>query len=419
VNLTSTQSCRDKIYRDLQQCRMKTMALFADIDDASFRGQSHPEFSPVGWHLGHIGMTEGYWILEQLAGLPQLYPEYRQLFAADGLPKCDRGSGVPSFPEVGDILNSIRTKVFTYLETAPVDSQERLWCFIIQHESMHNETIALVLQMQRGEQSSYKLPCQITNGHPVAASQIEIPAGEFDMGNNAIDAMDNERPAHRVYLHTYWIDRYPVTCREYRKFITDGGYQNESWWSVDGWRWLQENPVVQPLYWNNSPEWKNHPVCGVSWYEADAYARYVGKRLPTEAEWEKAASWDAAAGRSRTYPWGEEMPSGKQCNCDGIVGQTTPVNAASAGQSAYGMEDALGNVWEWTGSWFDGYEGFAWYPYRGYSQAYFDNQHRVIKGASWATRPWAMRASFRNWYHPGVRQILAGFRCASSQPQYL
>jgi len=417
VNQTSTQSSRDKIYQDFQQCRLKTMTLFADLDEASFRGQSHPEFSPVGWHLGHIGMTEGYWILEQLAGQPQLYPEYRQLFAADGLPKCDRGVLVPSFPEVWDILNSIRTKVFTYLETAPLDEQERLWRFIIQHESMHNETIAFVLQMQNPLESRDKIPGQITDGHPVAAEMLEITAGEFDMGSNSIDAMDNERPAHRVYLDTYWIDRYPVTCGQYRKFIADGGYQNESWWSPDGWKWLQENPVVQPLYWHNESEWENHPVCGVSWYEAEAYARYVGKRLPTEAEWEKAACWDAAAGRSRTYPWGEEMPSGQQCNCDSIVGQTTPVNAASAGQSAYGMEDALGNVWEWTGSWFDGYEGFAWYPYLGYSQPYFDNQHRVIKGASWATRPWAMRASFRNWYHPGVRQILAGFRCASSQPQ--
>jgi formylglycine-generating enzyme required for sulfatase activity len=171
--------------------------------------------------------------------------------------------------------------------------------------------------------------------------------------------------------------------------------------------------VKEPLYWSAAPTWDNHPVCGVSWYEAEAYARFVGKRLPTEAEWEKAASWDAIAGRRQTYPWGEAEPQTQRCNHDNAAGQTTPVNAYPGGQSVYGCYDMLGNVWEWTSSWFDGYEGFVSYPYQGYSQAYFDGQHRVLKGASWATRLWAMRSSFRNWYYPCVRQILAGFRCAS------
>jgi formylglycine-generating enzyme required for sulfatase activity len=150
----------------------------------------------------------------------------------------------------------------------------------------------------------------------------------------------------------------------------------------------------------------------VSCYEAEAYARFVGKRLPTEAEWEKAASWHPQTQQRQTYPWGEAFPSAEQCNHDHLQGQTTAIDAYPSGQSAYGCYDMLGNVWEWTASWFDGYDGFEFYPYRGYSQVYFDGQHRVLRGGSWVTRPWGLRSAFRNWYAPGTRQILAGFRCA-------
>ncbi len=402
----------------MHRCRVGTLALFEGIDDITFRKQAHAEFSPVGWHLGHIAFTEAYWILERSAGLPSVFPEYHKLFAADGLPKCDRAN-LPPLPEIYDYLDTVRTQVLTYLETAPLEKQERLWRFLLQHESQHTETIAFVLQLQRWHllerhQEMWARGCaeNLPSSLEPPAEMIEIPAGEFEMGNDSIDALDNERSLHRVYLDTYWIDRYPVTCGQYRVFVEAGGYQNSHWWSPAGWQWLQENPVAQPLYWSDAPTWDNHPVCGVSWYEAEAYARFVGKRLPTEAEWEKAASWDAAAGRRQTYPWGDAEPQTQRCNHDNIAGQTTPVNTYPLGQSAFGCYDMLGNVWEWTASVFDGYQGFVSYPYVGYSQIYFDGQHQVLKGGSWATRPWALRSSFRNWYHPGVRQILAGFRCA-------
>lgn len=404
----------------MHRCRLGTLALFEGIDDTTFRKQAHPEFSPVGWHLGHIAFTEAYWILERLAGLPPLFEQYHKLFAADGLPKSERQK-LPSLSVIHDYLNIVRTKVFTYLETAPLDQQERLWSFLIQHESQHSEIIAFVLQLQRWHFQERHQEMWVKNGTEnsqpgtqLQAEMIEIPAGEFEMGNDSIDALDNERSRHRVYLDTYWIDRYPVTCKEYRMFIEAGGYQNSEWWSAQGWQWLQEHPVAQPLYWSDATTWDNHPVCGISYYEAEAYARFVGKQLPTEAQWEKAASWDAATRRCQTYPWGDAEPNAHQCNHNNAVGRTTPVNAYPLGQSVYGCYDMLGNVWEWTSSWFDGYEGFVAYPYRGYSQTYFDRQHRVLKGGSWATCPWAMRSSFRNWYYPGIRQILAGFRCARS-----
>ncbi|MEG4075407.1 ergothioneine biosynthesis protein EgtB [Microcoleus sp. Pol14C2] len=430
----SIQSCREAIYRDLQQCRRGTFKLFTDIDYDTFCRQAHPDFSPVGWHLGHIAYTEDLWLLQRCAGLEPVLPQYHQLFAADILPKQQRVF-LPTLPEVELYLDAVRKKVLDYLEVAPIDKQERLWRFIIQHESQHCETVAFVLQMHRKKEersSATDLVTDLTDfrdvtdrrnkkeGGVIADYQlpitdspaIEIPGGEFYMGSDAAEALDNERSRHLCYLEAYSIDRYPVTCCQYRDFMESGGYQNPDWWSADGWKWLQGEAVSQPLYWSENPAFNNHPVCGVSWYEAEAYCNFIGKRLPSEAEWEKAASWNATNQTYRIYPWGEEPPNGSLCNHGNNIANTSPVDAFPKGASALGCWDMLGNVWEWTASTFDAYPGFESYPYRGYSQVYFDGEHRVLKGGSWATFPQALRSTFRNWYYPGVRQIIAGFRCA-------
>ena len=454
----SIQSCREAIYRDLQQCRRGTFKLFADIDCDTFCRLAHPDFSPVGWHLGHIAYTEDLWLLQRCAGLKPVFPEYHQLFAADILPKKQRVF-LPALPEVKLYLDAVRKKVLDYLEVAPIEEQERLWRFMIQHESQHCETVAFVLQMQRKEEgrlaadfvadvadfvadrgrlatdfvadltdvtdvtdrskeeegrliSDSRLPILNYQLPIIDSRAIAIPGGEFYMGSDAAEALDNERSRHLCYLEAYAIDRYPVTCGQYRNFMASGGYQNPDWWSVEGWKWLKVHLVDRPLYWSENPAFNNHPVCGVSWYEAEAYCNFTGKRLPSEAEWEKAASWDAANQTNRTYPWGEAQPNASLCNHGNNLANTSPVDAFPKGASATGCCDMLGNVWEWTASTFDAYPGFESYPYKGYSQVYFDGEHRVLKGGSWATFPQAMRSSFRNWYYPGVRQIIAGFRCA-------
>ncbi|MEG4997941.1 ergothioneine biosynthesis protein EgtB [Microcoleus sp. B4-D4] len=434
----SIQSCREAIYRDLQQCRRGTFKLFADIDCDTFCRLAHPDFSPVGWHLGHIAYTEDLWLLQRCALLKPVFPEYHQLFAADILPKKQR-IFLPSLPEVKLYLDAVRKKVLDYLEIAPIEEQERLWRFMIQHESQHCETVAFVLQMQekqgrrdrdldadtrinypqggrRQREERILMPdsrCPMPDAPcPIPNSEIEIPGGEFYMGSDAAEALDNERSRHLCYLEAYAIDRYPVTCGQYRDFMASGGYQNRDWWSAEGWEWLKVHLVDRPLYWSENPAFNNHPVCGVSWYEAEAYCHFTGKRLPSEAEWEKAASWDAANQTNRTYPWGEVQPNTSLCNHGNNLANTSPVDAFPKGASATGCCDMLGNVWEWTASTFDAYPGFESYPYKGYSQVYFDGEHRVLKGGSWATFPQAMRSSFRNWYYPGVRQIIAGFRCA-------
>ncbi|MBW4646390.1 MAG: ergothioneine biosynthesis protein EgtB [Goleter apudmare HA4340-LM2] len=410
ISKFSNSNAKEFIFQAFHQCRLKTLALLENIDATTFCSQPHPEFSPVGWHFGHIAYTESLWLLEKTAGLPCFFPQYRQLFAADGLPKSAR-SQLPNPQEIRDYLDTIREKVLYYLEVVDIEPQERLWHFLIQHESQHCETINFVLELLKSQGS------RVFTSSNSLTEMVQIPAGEFEQGSNSIAALDNECPAHKVYLNTYWIDRYPVTCSQYLSFIEAGGYTNPLWWSEAGWQWVQKDKVKLPLYMCNDSTKDNHPVCGVSWYEAEAYSRFVGKRLPTEAEWEKAASWDVKANCDRIYPWGvaESTAISDHCNCDRQIATTTPVDAYPGGQSAYGVYDMLGNVWEWTASWFDAYNGFQSYPYMGYSQVYFDHKHRVLKGGSWATYSWSLRSSFRNWYHPGVRQIFAGFRCAADE----
>ena len=397
---TSTQFCRDSINTALTQTRLCTLDLLRQIDPVLFFEQAHPEFSPIGWHFGHIAFTEAYWILN-VANSPGKFPErYQLLFAADGLSKQER-QNLPSIKTIEQYLQTVRIQTLAYLEVAPITQQEKLWRWLIQHESQHCETISFLWQLHKQRKLSVVNfdSSQLTHEDSPSSTidvteMLKVERGEFTMGSNEAYALDNERPAHKVHLDTYWIDRYPVTCGQYRQFMYMGGYQQRQYWSKAGWQWLQDNPVDRPLYWSENSDWTDHPVYGLSYYEAEAYANFVQKRLPTEAEWEKAA-----------------LEASIHCNNSRFIGHTTPVNTYSQ-SSRFGCQDMLGNVWEWTNSWFSAYPGFTAYPYSGYSELYFDHQHRVLRGGSWATNKNILRTSFRNWYYPGVRQVFAGFRCA-------
>lgn len=401
---------RNYFQTTLDSCRHGTLALTDGISPTVLAQQSHPDFSPIGWHLGHIASTESLWILEHLAHQPCPFPSYRTLFAADGLPKAQRQM-LPSLDELLAFLAEIRQRTLAYLDTAPLANQRRLWHWLVQHECQHNETISLVMALHQTQGQTTPL------GTPVATHpQKMIPTGMVFVPGNSVYlgletkggdiALDNEQPAHWVTVAPYQIDRTPVTCEQYYQFMAAGGYQDRQWWCDAGWRWLQTANVNQPLYWPDQEvfaAFRHRPVCGVNWYEASAYARFVGKRLPTEAEWALAAS-----GLSAKLSM---LLQTEQINCNHRLGQTTTVGLNEYAVSDYGCYDLLGNVWEWTNSWFRPYPGFEAYPYRGYSAVYFDDCHRVLRGGSWATRSWALRPSFRNWYEPHVRELFMGFRC--------
>jgi ergothioneine biosynthesis protein EgtB len=305
---------------------------------------------------------------------------------------------------------------------------------VLEHEYQHQETLAYLLQMLdpalkvKNEGVAFRGGKNPVSFSSLTEAMVRVPGGAFELGSRGYPfAYDNEQPPHAVTLQDFRIDRYPVTNAEYEQFVEAGGYRTRSLWSDEGWAWVEENRIESPLYWSRAaadgrwdlqgmfevtPLPQDHPVTGVSWHEASAYARFAGKRLPTEAEWEKAAAWDTDTETRRRFSWGDEPATPELANYANHNWGTTSVGAHPEGRSAYGCFDMTGNVWEWTASVFAPYPGFEAYPYREYSELWFDGDHRILKGGSWTTREPLLRASFRNFFRPRFRAAFAGFRCA-------
>jgi iron(II)-dependent oxidoreductase len=254
---------------------------------------------------------------------------------------------------------------------------------------------------------------------------VRVPAGPFVLGVDAAAepaSLDNERPAHVVELPAFRIGRFPVTNAQWQDFVADGGYGEPRWWSAAGWRHRMEAGLERPLFWSADGSRRRfgvveeipprEPVQHVCFFEAEAYAAWAGARLPTEQEWEKACAWDPVAGRRRRWPWGDLDPAPGLANLGGSALRPAEVGAFPAGASAYGAEQMIGDVWEWTSSDFRPWPGFAPMLYRDYSAPFFGNDHRVLRGGSWAVGASAIRPSFRNWDLPIRRQIFCGLRLA-------
>ncbi|MFI6987774.1 ergothioneine biosynthesis protein EgtB [Nonomuraea wenchangensis] len=421
---------KERIAAQLTAVRDRSLGYTAAEDDLLVR-QHSPLMSPLVWDLAHVGNYEELWVLRAAAGITPLRPEIDDIYDAFKTPRRDR----PTLPflrpaEARDYIGGVRGRVLDVLDAVDLADPDPLrrdgfvFGLVIQHEHQHDETMLATLQLagRPGVVRDGDLPPGLSAG----PEEVYVPAGEFLMGTDSLPwAYDNERPVHRVDLPAYWIDRLPVGNAAYAAFIEDGGYHDARWWTPEGWRWRQENGVFAPLFWTRDggawwrtrfgrpePVPMDEPVQHVCWYEADAYARWAGKRLPTEAEWEKACGWDAAAGRARPYPWGEQDPKPELANLGHRAARPAPLGAYPGGASPYGAEQMVGDVWEWTATWFDGYPGFRAFPYREYSEVFFGKEYRVLRGGSWAADPAAVRTTFRNWDYPIRRQIFTGFRCA-------
>jgi len=422
-----------RLARELEASRNRSLDLLAPLDEHDLTRQVSPLMSPLVWDLAHIGNYEELWLLREVAGVAPLRPEIDRLYDAFEHPRAER----PSLPILGPAeartyLSSVRSRVLDVLDRTPLEGRPLVrdgfvFGMVVQHEHMHDETILATLQLRGGPRT---LPpdAPLPPGRPVRPhDDVLIPGGASVQGTASDPwALDNERPAHRVELPSFRIDRVPVTHAMYAGFIEAGGYQDRRMWSERGWEHLQSSGRRAPMTWapdgagwwtctrfgETVPLEHDTPVEHVCWYEADAYARWAGRRLPTEAEWEKACGWDPVAERLRRFPWGDEDPTPEHANLGQRATRPAPVGAYPAGASAYGVEQMVGDVWEWTASGFDPYPGTVAFPYREYSEVFYGGDFRVLRGGSWATHPTAVRTTFRNWDLPVRRQIFSGFRTA-------
>jgi iron(II)-dependent oxidoreductase len=435
----TAEHLRSELAGELTAARRRTLALLEQLDDAVVHDQPVPFMSPLVWDLGHIGNFEELWLLRELVGRAPHDPALDQLYNPFENPRWVRGD-LPVLPrdEALPYLGEVRHEVLSVLAGLDVGDPDQpllrdgyVHRMLASHESQHQETILQALGM-RQDLAPYPL-LGPAGRRPRGARDVDdearvtVPAGPATLGTDGLVwTYDNERPAHTVHVPTFAVEVHPVTTRRYGDFVADGGYDRPELWSAEGWTWVVEEGHRAPQGWMTDPAGgrrvrrfghllpldPREPVQHVSFHEAEAFCRWAGGRLPTEAEWEKAAGWDPGAGRARRYPWGDAPPSSDRANVGLRRLHPLPVGSFPAGASAYGVEGLAGDVYEWTSSPFVGYPGFRAFPYPEYSEVFFGGDWRVLRGSSWAIAAPLARVTYRNWDHPYRRQLMAGVRVA-------
>jgi iron(II)-dependent oxidoreductase len=413
----------EDVARGLEAARNRTLRL-TDFDEVELTRQHSPLMSPLVWDLAHIGQQEDLWLLRGGdAGAQGLLPaKVERLYDAFEHPRAERIT-LPLLPpgEARTFIGAVRGRVFDALDAA-ADLFPHV--MVEQHEQQHVETMLATHQLRAGVPllgAGSALP----PGRAAPHDSVLVPGGPFVLGVDAADepaSLDNERPAHVVELPAFRIGRFPVTNGEWQRFVEDGGYADPRWWSPRGWAHRLTAGLERPEFWGPDGSRRrfglveelppDEPVQHVCYFEAEAYAAWAGARLPTEQEWEKACVWDPVLGARRRWPWGADPPSPAVANLGGDALRPAPVGAYPGSASAYGVEQMIGDVWEWTSSGFAPWPGFVPMLYRQYSAPFFGGDFKVLRGGSWAAGGAAVRPSFRNWDLPIRRQIFCGVRLA-------
>lgn len=408
----------------LGAARARTLSLVGGLTPQQWLGPRLHTVNPALWELGHLGWFEEYWCLRRNRAVPGLLSGADALYDSARVPHAARWDlPLPSPADTLHYLASVREAAVERLRGDPGNGYFGSLCAF--HEEMHCEAFTYTRQTLGHAAPGGTAPA--ADGGPWTGD-AEIAGGRFLLGAEPDSGFvfDNEKSAHAVEVRPFRMARAPVTNGQYAEFVESGGYRRSEWWSREGWHWLRRTRSNQPLYWENGGSgWRrrlfdrmealpeHEPVVHVSWHEADAWCRWAGRRLPTEAEWEFAASTlPGEHGAKRRHPWGESLPDGSFANLYGSAGRCLPVNACPAGDSAWGLRQMTGNVWEWTADWFQPYPGYIRDPYAEYSEPWFGS-HKVLRGGCHATRNTLIRNSWRNFYTPDRNDVYAGFRtCA-------
>lgn len=459
----SAKSPRELI-ATMREFRGRLLSLVADLDDRQMIGPRLAIVNPPLWEIGHVAWFQEFWVLRHLRGEKPLLADGDQFYNSTDVAHDTRWELLlPNRDKTLTYMDEVLERCIHRIDSKAALSPEEFYFYSLAtfHEGMHAEALAYTRQTL-----GYPPPTFADGGefcsHLAAGAwpgDVEIPGGRFLIGarQDMPFVFDNEKWAHEVAIRSFRIARAPVTNGEFMEFIEDGGYREEKHWSDEGLRWLESRGTPQleksfagffkkelhepgevigykerlehPVYWHRSANgsWlqrvydqhialnENLPLVHVSWYEAEAFCNWAGRRLPSEAEWEVAASSEPATdgrGQRRSFPWGETTGDPSRANLDWRAGGPVEVGAYQGGDSAFGCRQMIGNVWEWTASDFQPYPGFAPDPYKEYSQPWFGT-HKVLRGGCWATSSLLIRNSWRNFYTPDRRDVWAGFRtCA-------
>ncbi len=440
----------------LKETRARTLELVDDLNEEQLIGPRLQIVNPLRWEIGHVAWFQEFWVLRHFGNQSPILKHIDELYDS-ALVAHDTRWELPLL-ERDDTLAYMRQTLERVIEQASCGSggltdaqgydRDYFLNLVLLHEQMHDEAITYTRQTL-----SYPAPAIGISGRqtddvglasearspetnsPITQTDLsddaEIPGGKFTLGCNSQPGFifDNEQLAPEVKIAPFAISKTAITNGEFMHFVEDAGYSRSELWTAAGWQWRTNVSAELPVYWRregnrcwlrrNFDEWtaldQRLPVIHVNWYEADAYCRWAGRRLPTEAEWEVAASSEPTAGGrgitmdKRTFPWGNDVPTPERANLDWRAMGCIPVDALPGGDSAFGCRQMIGNVWEWTASDFQPYPGFVAGPYKEYSTPWFGN-HKVLRGGCWVTRSRLIHNTYRNFYTPDRRDVWAGFR---------
>jgi iron(II)-dependent oxidoreductase len=411
----------------LERAREQTLALVDAVSDSDLERVHSSLMSPLVWDLGHIAAFEDLWLAHNRGGLPLLRPELLRVYDAFETPRAHRGD-LPYLrrAEAERYLADVRERV----RALPLTDGDTIAELVLRHERQHAETMLQTLALAALD--GWAPPAAADASRAVAAASAPSGLDLVEVANATVPigaagdafAYDNEMAQHQVEVEGFAIGRVPVTNADWLAFVSDGGYARREWWSAAGWQWRTEAEIERPLQWReDSAERRlgglerldlSAPVVHVSFHEADAFARARGMRLPTEVEWETAATWDASTQAKLDWPWGDGPPEPRHANLI-ESGLFAPLAAGALvdGAAPCGALGMIGDVWEWTASAFEAYPGFTAYPYREYSEVFFGGDYRVLRGGSFAASADVVTPTFRNWDLPQRRQIFAGLRVAA------